>query len=76
MVESMKDKTTKVAKLDKFDDLDFRRRQKKMHFMLTTLKVVYVLSSPDAWDHGELNSKFCHEDESGRTMTTSVGVTS
>lgn len=33
-------------KLDKFDGGNFRRWQKKMHFMLTTLNVVYVLTKP------------------------------
>ncbi|KAL6531255.1 hypothetical protein OROHE_014324 [Orobanche hederae] len=33
-------------KLDKFAGQDFRRWQKKMHFMLTNLTVVYVLSTP------------------------------
>nr|GEV18612.1 zinc finger, CCHC-type [Tanacetum cinerariifolium] len=32
--------------LDKFEGHDFRRWQKKMHFLLTTLKVVYVLTTP------------------------------
>ena len=44
--ESAKDMTSKFAKLDKFEGQDFRRWQKKMHFLLTTLKVVYVLSTP------------------------------
>ena len=44
--ESAKDMTSKFAKLDKFKGHDFRRWHKKMHFMLTTLKVVYVLSTP------------------------------
>ncbi|KAI3678512.1 hypothetical protein L6452_37807 [Arctium lappa] len=38
--------TTKFTKLEKFEGVDFRRSQKKMHFLLTTLKVVYVLSTP------------------------------
>ncbi|KAL0373331.1 UNVERIFIED_CONTAM: hypothetical protein Sradi_3248800 [Sesamum radiatum] len=46
MAESVKDMTTKFAKLDKIEGVDFRRWQKKMHFLLTTLKVVYVLSTP------------------------------
>ncbi|GJR34521.1 hypothetical protein Tco_1210205 [Tanacetum coccineum] len=41
-----KDMTTKFGKLDKFEGSDFRRWQKKMHFLLTTLKVAYVLSTP------------------------------
>ncbi|KAL0378958.1 UNVERIFIED_CONTAM: hypothetical protein Sradi_3201300 [Sesamum radiatum] len=46
MAESVKDMTAKFSKLDKFEGVDFRRWQKKMHFLLTTLKVVYVLSTP------------------------------
>ncbi|GJY68901.1 hypothetical protein Tco_0471883 [Tanacetum coccineum] len=38
--------TAKFGKLDKFEENDFRRWQKKMHFILTTLKVVYVLCTP------------------------------
>nr|GEX70587.1 zinc finger, CCHC-type [Tanacetum cinerariifolium] len=43
---TVKDMTTKFGKLDKFEGHDFRRWQKKMHFLLTTLKVVYVLTTP------------------------------
>ncbi|GJS17582.1 zinc finger, CCHC-type containing protein [Tanacetum coccineum] len=42
---TVKDMTTKFRKLDKFEGHDFRRWQKKMHFLLTTLKVVYVLTT-------------------------------
>nr|GFC49153.1 zinc finger, CCHC-type [Tanacetum cinerariifolium] len=52
--ETVKDMTTKFDKLLKFEGQDFRRWQKKMHFLLTTLKVVYVLSIP---------SPEWHEDE-------------
>ncbi|GJU70972.1 RNA-directed DNA polymerase, eukaryota, reverse transcriptase zinc-binding domain protein [Tanacetum coccineum] len=41
--ESMKDMTSKFDKLEKFEGQDFRRWQKKMHFLLTTLKVVQDL---------------------------------
>ncbi|KAI3771323.1 hypothetical protein L6452_02485 [Arctium lappa] len=44
--QSVRDMTTKFTKLEKFEGVDFRRWQKKMHFLLTTLKVVYVLSTP------------------------------
>ncbi|XP_074311498.1 uncharacterized protein LOC141647274 [Silene latifolia] len=40
-----KEMTMKVNKLKKFEGVDFRRWQKKVHFLLTTLKVVYVLST-------------------------------
>nr|GEX95750.1 elongation factor 1-alpha [Tanacetum cinerariifolium] len=43
---TVKEMTTNYGKLDKFEGHDFRRWQKKMHFLLTTLKVVYVLKTP------------------------------
>ncbi|GKD05401.1 hypothetical protein Tco_1180375, partial [Tanacetum coccineum] len=43
---TVKEMTTNFGKLDKFKGRDFRRWQKKMHFLLTTLKVVYVLTTP------------------------------
>nr|GEX77253.1 zinc finger, CCHC-type [Tanacetum cinerariifolium] len=43
---TVKDMTTNFGKLDKFEGHDFRRWQKKMHFLLTTLKVIYVLTTP------------------------------
>ncbi|GJY38041.1 hypothetical protein Tco_0424405 [Tanacetum coccineum] len=46
MGDTVKDMTAKFGKLDKFEGNDFRRWQKKIHFLLTTLKVVYVLSTP------------------------------
>ncbi|GJX40181.1 zinc finger, CCHC-type containing protein [Tanacetum coccineum] len=42
---TVKEMTTNFGKLDKFEGHDFRRWQKKMHFLLTTLKVVYVLNT-------------------------------
>ena len=46
MAESVKEMTSKFTKLEKFQGVDFRRWQKKIYFLLTTLKVVYVLSTP------------------------------
>nr|GEX99814.1 hypothetical protein [Tanacetum cinerariifolium] len=43
---TVKEMTTNFRKLDKFEGHDFRRWQKKMYFLLTTLKVVYVLTTP------------------------------
>ncbi|GKA76637.1 zinc finger, CCHC-type containing protein [Tanacetum coccineum] len=43
---TVKDITTNLEKLDKFEGHHFRRWHKKMHFLLTTLKVVYVLTTP------------------------------
>nr|GEY87211.1 zinc finger, CCHC-type [Tanacetum cinerariifolium] len=42
----IQDMTTNFGNLDKFEGNNFRRWQKKMHFLLTTLKVVYVLTTP------------------------------
>ncbi|XP_010684154.1 uncharacterized protein LOC104898750 [Beta vulgaris subsp. vulgaris] len=43
---SLKEITTNFQKLDKFEGIGYRRWQKKIHFLLTTLNVVYVLSTP------------------------------
>ncbi|GKA37359.1 hypothetical protein Tco_0723924 [Tanacetum coccineum] len=34
------------SKLDKFEGVDFKRWQKKMHFLLSTMSMVYVLNTP------------------------------
>ncbi|GKE81785.1 hypothetical protein Tco_1551785 [Tanacetum coccineum] len=34
------------VKLDKFEWVDFRRWQKKMHFFIFSMSVVYVLTTP------------------------------
>nr|GEV81628.1 zinc finger, CCHC-type [Tanacetum cinerariifolium] len=44
--KTVKDMTTNFKKLNKFRGHDFRRWQKKMHFLLTTLKMVYALTTP------------------------------
>ncbi|GKC06314.1 pyrophosphate--fructose 6-phosphate 1-phosphotransferase subunit alpha [Tanacetum coccineum] len=46
MGDTIKDIRAKFRKLDMFEGNDFRRWQKKMHFLLTMMKVVYVLSTP------------------------------
>nr|GEV08615.1 hypothetical protein [Tanacetum cinerariifolium] len=43
---TVKEMATNFGKLDKFEGHNFRRWQKKMHFLLSTLKVVYVLTTP------------------------------
>ncbi|GKB96096.1 hypothetical protein Tco_0982233 [Tanacetum coccineum] len=43
---AMKHMASKFAKLDKFEGVDFRRWQKKMHFLLSSMSVVYVLTTP------------------------------
>ncbi|GKB36285.1 zinc finger, CCHC-type containing protein, partial [Tanacetum coccineum] len=41
------------AKLEKFEGVDFKRWQKKMHFMLSSISVVYVLTTHMLEDGGE-----------------------
>ncbi|GKA30525.1 zinc finger, CCHC-type containing protein [Tanacetum coccineum] len=41
------------TKLDKFEGVDFRRWQKKMHFLLSSMSVVYVLTTPIPKDGGD-----------------------
>ena len=61
--------TAKFGKLDKFEGNDFRRWQKKMHFLLTMLMVVYVLSTPmpklmqdETLDHSRRRCKWENDD--------------
>ncbi|GKC34145.1 hypothetical protein Tco_1046529 [Tanacetum coccineum] len=49
----MKHMASSFAKLKKFEGVDFRRWQKKMHFMLSSMSVVYVLTTPMPDDGGE-----------------------
>ncbi|GJZ85547.1 zinc finger, CCHC-type containing protein [Tanacetum coccineum] len=44
---------TFAGKLDKFKGVDFRRWQKKMHFFLSSMSVVYVLTTPMPEDGGD-----------------------
>ncbi|CAM8903101.1 unnamed protein product [Rhodiola kirilowii] len=43
---SVREMTVNFGKLEKFEGVNFRRWQKKMHFCLTNLKVVHVSSTP------------------------------
>ena len=44
--KSLIEMSSKFSKLDKFEGMDFRRWQKKMKFLLVTLRVGYVLNTP------------------------------
>nr|GEU82249.1 hypothetical protein [Tanacetum cinerariifolium] len=70
---TMKDMTMNFRKLDKFEGHDFRRWKKKMHFLLTTLKVVYVLTTPMPELLEDATMKAIRIRQSGRTMTTYAG---
>ncbi|GJV75822.1 zinc finger, CCHC-type containing protein [Tanacetum coccineum] len=41
------------SKLDKFEEVDFRRWHKKMHFLLSSISVVYVLTTHIPKDGGD-----------------------
>ncbi|GJT12254.1 zinc finger, CCHC-type containing protein [Tanacetum coccineum] len=43
---AMKHMDLNFSKLDKFEGVDFRRWQKKMHFLISSMSVVYVLTTP------------------------------
>ncbi|GJR20421.1 hypothetical protein Tco_0968948, partial [Tanacetum coccineum] len=45
-VAAMKHVASNFVKLDKFEWVDFQRWQKKMHFLLSSMSVVYVLTTP------------------------------
>ncbi|GJV21701.1 zinc finger, CCHC-type containing protein [Tanacetum coccineum] len=49
---AMKHMASNFTKLDKFERVDFRRWQKKMHFVLSSMSVVYVLTTPMPEDGG------------------------
>ncbi|GKB83838.1 hypothetical protein Tco_0950733 [Tanacetum coccineum] len=53
MVAAMKHMASNFAKLDKFEGVDFKRWQKKMHFLLSSMSVVYVLTTPMLEDGGD-----------------------
>ncbi|GJW26530.1 zinc finger, CCHC-type containing protein [Tanacetum coccineum] len=46
MAAAIKHMASNFAKLDKFEGVDFRIWQKKMHFLLSSMSVVYVLTTP------------------------------
>nr|GEU57483.1 zinc finger, CCHC-type [Tanacetum cinerariifolium] len=53
VVAAMKHMASNFAKLDKFEGVDFRIWQKKMHFLLSSISVVYVLTTPIPEDGGD-----------------------
>ncbi|GJY96813.1 zinc finger, CCHC-type containing protein [Tanacetum coccineum] len=44
--DAMKHMPSNFAKLDKFEGVDFRRWHNKMHFLLSSMSVVYVMTTP------------------------------
>ncbi|GJU95120.1 hypothetical protein Tco_1319876 [Tanacetum coccineum] len=50
---AMKHMALNFAKIYKFEGVDFRRWQKNMHFLLFSMSVVYVLTTPIPEDGGD-----------------------
>ncbi|GJT63729.1 zinc finger, CCHC-type containing protein [Tanacetum coccineum] len=50
---AMKHIASNFAKLDKFEGVDFRKWQKKIHFLLSSMSVVYVLTTLIPKDGGD-----------------------
>nr|GFB64009.1 hypothetical protein [Tanacetum cinerariifolium]GFB64058.1 hypothetical protein [Tanacetum cinerariifolium] len=50
---AMKHMDSSFVKLEKFEGVNFRRWQKKMHLMLSSMSVVYVLTTSMPEDRGE-----------------------
>ena len=72
-IQNLRELATNLVKLERFDGGNFLRWQKKMHFMLVSLNVVYVLSTPypEEYEEETLNEtrrrqKFEHDDEIAR----------
>ncbi|GKD31382.1 hypothetical protein Tco_1242160 [Tanacetum coccineum] len=53
MAAAMKHMASNFAKLEKFKGVNFKRWQKKMHFLLSDMSVVYVLTTPIPEDGGD-----------------------
>nr|GEW54939.1 zinc finger, CCHC-type [Tanacetum cinerariifolium] len=50
---AIKHMASNFAKRDKFEGVDFKRWQKKMHFLLFSMSVVYVMTAPISEDDGD-----------------------
>ncbi|GJU01256.1 hypothetical protein Tco_1111594 [Tanacetum coccineum] len=53
MAAAMKHIALNFVKLENFEGVDFRRWQKKMNFLLSSMSVVYVLDTPLPEDGGD-----------------------
>ncbi|GKG57891.1 hypothetical protein Tco_0589502, partial [Tanacetum coccineum] len=53
MATAMKHMALNFVKLEKFEGVDFKKWQKKMHFLLSSMSVVYVLTTLMPEDGGD-----------------------
>ncbi|KAK0590820.1 hypothetical protein LWI29_032057 [Acer saccharum] len=70
-VSSLHDFTVDFVKLDRFEGGNFKRWQKKLHFLLTTLKVVFVLTTLKSLERedetlAETGTRHLHIEEENR----------
>ena len=56
MAAAMRQMAANFSKLEKFEGVDFRRWQKKMHFLLSSMNVVSVLTSAIPEDYGDADT--------------------
>ncbi|GKD01340.1 hypothetical protein Tco_1171614 [Tanacetum coccineum] len=76
---AMKHMASNFSEFDKFEGVDFRRWQKKMYFLLSSMSVVYVLTTPMPEDSGDnltmeqdfLEAKYIAEDASSKKFLVS-----
>ncbi|GJT71928.1 zinc finger, CCHC-type containing protein [Tanacetum coccineum] len=76
---TMKYMASNFSKLDKFKGVDFQRWQKKIHFLLSNMSVVYLLTTPMPEDQGDnptveqdsLKAKYMAEDASSKKFLVS-----
>nr|GEU68389.1 hypothetical protein [Tanacetum cinerariifolium] len=72
---AMEHMASNFVKLDKFKGVDFRRWQKKIHFLISSMSVLYVLTTPipddgdDATD--SLEAKYMAKDASSKKFLVS-----
>ncbi|GKE02001.1 hypothetical protein Tco_1389984 [Tanacetum coccineum] len=66
---AMKHMDSNFSKLDKFEGVDFWRWQKKMHFLLFGMSVIYVLTTPIPEDGENATMEISREGTSGKMMS-------
>ncbi|GKC54009.1 zinc finger, CCHC-type containing protein [Tanacetum coccineum] len=79
MAAAMKHMALNFVKLEKFEGVDFKRWQKKMHFLVSSMNVVYVVTTPmpeDGCDNltvdqDTLKAKYMAEDASSKKFLVS-----
>ncbi|GJU99667.1 hypothetical protein Tco_1328938 [Tanacetum coccineum] len=74
VVAAMKHMASNFTKLDKFEGVDFRRWQKKMHFLFFSMSVVYVLTTPILDDGDDATPQFIESNKEVRSLYDGASV--